>query len=132
MPNRDDQAIKRLKSMVNEEGLLKIITPFHTCQEGRPTDAAIVRDQQMAEEHPRIFGGLARKCEEYGRANRHRRAMAGGYASPAHYHLVDVKRIEPTDDDSGSLVAHGDDELHSTCTGQPVLLLARLTEHMRE
>lgn len=126
MPLTDEQAAKRLKMLLGEPGALRMILPFHVCQEGRVTDTAIAQDRAFAAQQPKLFGHLAKRCDEHAAKTGH------DLRHPSHYESVPVKRIERDEKRPDWLVAYADDgEDNSTCRGAPTALLARLTEHER-
>lgn len=126
----DKDAMKQLKALLGIDGALKIVLPFHRCQPGRPTDAEIARDRQMAGDNPRVFGRLARACDEMARGQgQSRRADV---RSAHHFEQRDVKRVEGPDA-GGFVTAYADDGAdNSLVRGKPADVLARLTEHQRD
>ncbi len=117
----DNQAVKQLKALLGVEGSLKIITPFHAC-----AGKDLLTDRDMQE-----GSAAADRCAKYAEQRGHTPGIAGGYRSADHYRLADVARIEESDK-PGWFTAYADDELGTTCSGQPSALLARLTEHQRQ
>lgn len=116
----DNDARKRLKLLLKEDGALKIINHFHACTDQLVTDAMVAADP-----------ALRRKCAAYAAEHGHTPGMPGGYTSVGHYRLHDVKRLEDNPNKPETITAYADDELGTQCSGLPSALLARLTEHER-
>lgn len=120
----DETALKRLRTLLKEDGALRIILPFHAC-----TDDALVLDQHVAAD-PK--SALADQCAAYAKEHGHTPNLPGGYLEPSHYRLVPVKRIVEAPQKAGLYIAYADDgEAGSRCGGRPAALLERLTEHER-
>lgn len=118
----DAAALKRLRTLLKEDGALKIITPFHAC---RPDDE-LVTDAQMVG----YADDVQQECRAYAEEHGHSPNMPGGYREPGHYRLVEVKRLDEVRGSwRGSYIAYADDELGSSVTAPPAVLLARLTKH---
>jgi hypothetical protein len=116
----DERALKRLRSLLQEEGALQMITPFHACCDGNVTD------QQMAS----ASASDRKACAAYAKEHEHTPGLGAGYRSVGHYRLVPVTRIEEAEgSQSGRYTAFGDDPGNTRVTGTPRALLARLTEH---
>jgi hypothetical protein len=116
----DERALKRLRSLLQEEGALQIITPFHACTDGNVTDL------QMAS----ASASDRKACTAYAKEHNHVQGIGNGYRSVGHYRLVPVARLEEAEgSQSGRWTAYGGDPGNTRVTGTPRALLARLTEH---
>lgn len=121
----DATALKRLNLLLNEEGALKVILPFHACA-GKNE---LLLDKDVATADP--DSDIVKRCAAHAEKHGHSAGLPGGYRDVGHYRLVPVKRLEPTENKPGSYTAYGDDAGGTTCSGTPAALLARLTEHER-
>jgi hypothetical protein len=123
-----EQAKAQLKALVAVDGALQIILPFHACQPlaARLTDDAIAQDRKLAKDHPKTFGQIAKSCDAHTADSGH------SVKSPLHFHMVPVKRIEQDEHNEQFMAAFADDGAANSHTrGEPVALLARLTEFQR-